>query len=762
MSYITQTYIYVCLKYVKEQINIRRRTTTKQRTNKNQNNSQDIASDWSNIFKCIISGIIFKGVRTGKGCKEALSNSFTLPLQCSNDEWIHVEHEAYGDGDGDAATCRLKSAAACSKLLTSSRNGLVVSCNGKQSCFEAMTVQTINNCNVTDPAAEVKYNCIKGSMNMCSPVTTSVNGSVYLHSPGFPDSVGVNSSCVVRITGQNVEVTLLEQRKGSGMLNISSDVSQLWKNVNVNQYNRVLSGPAAEIVIVYDNHDQNGSNIWIRVAGSGQMNMTISGEIMDASTTTTSTQRLPSSQSTSSPGTSDTTTTETKTRAHSTATASMTTMTSTDGRTSHSTGNTATQLPSKSTMVSTAVSTADKNKSTMAETVTVHPATSTTTATAPTTPKSATVIATNMTTKGGKESSTTTPSPEPGRIILVASAVSGCVVTILIVVIAVVLCRKHMKKSRSHETPGKGDFKRPLELSPMNPEKHQNGFGQNETCNQHFVLDPEFVAGNGEPINTEPGHRAVSQDLYAKAVPLGSAADMYDKSTLTVTNSEADPNVISDPNGSRADSDHQGISAMTENDLYGGRFADLREAMVDNVVYDKFDLERDKEYVQDESDTSPNNTKQSSTNNCEMIENDVYDGTPHAANENNETRERMDDNRLYHKSDFDKTKEPDACLNHVKLSWKDGMVENDVYERGPPHLDGPVGSIADTDNPVGYLNDWGVETSEGMGDNGLHDKFDFDRERESLQDESDASPNHGKLSWKGGMVENDVYERGPP
>ncbi|XP_067676513.1 uncharacterized protein [Haliotis asinina] len=690
------------------------------------------------------------GVTTGKVCKETLSNSFTVQLQCSNDEWIHVEHEAYGDGDGDgdAATCRLKSSAACSKLLTSSENGLIVSCNGKQSCFEAMTSQTISNCNVTDPAAEVKYNCIKGSINMCSPGTTTVNGSVYLHSPGFPDSIGVNSSCVIRISGQNVNVTLVEQRIRSGMLNISGDGRQLWTNVNVNQYNRVLPGTAAEIVVVYDNHDQDGSNLWIRVADSGQMTITISGERRDASTIK--------------------------------ATASMMTVTSTGGLTIHSTGNTATQRSSKSTMVSTAVSTTDKSKSTMAETVTGHPKTRTT-ATALTTPKSATVIATNMTTKDGKASFAITPSPEPGRIILVASAVSGCVVTILIVVIAIALCRKHMKKSRSHETPGKGDFKRPLELSPMNPEKHQYGFGQNETCNQHSVLDPEFAAGNGEPINTEPRHRAMcsgknTQALYANAVPLGSAVDMYDNSKLIVMNSEADPNVISDPNGSRADSDHQGICAITENDLYHGGFADLREAMVDNVVYDKFDLVRDKEYVQDESDTSPNNTIQALTNICEMIENDVYDGTPHAANENNEddlndggleTSEGMVDNGLYNKFDFDRTKdslldESDACLNHVQVSWKDGMVENDVYERGPPHLDDPVGSMADTDNPVGDLNDWGVETSEGMVDNGLHDKFDFDREKESLQDESDTSPNHGKLFWKDGMVENDVYERGPP
>ncbi|XP_067676516.1 uncharacterized protein [Haliotis asinina] len=327
--------------------------------------------------RCVVVGTAFiaygyyimsaYGVRTGKGCKEALSNSFAVQLQCSNGEWIHVEHEAYGDGDGDvdgdAATCRLKSAAVCSTLITSSQNGLIVNCtcNGKQSCFEAMTVQTISNCNVTDPAAEVKYKCIKGSMNMCSPVTTTVNGSMYLHSPGFPDSVGVNSSCVVKITGQNVEVTLVEQRMRSGMLNISGDGRQLWTNVNVAQYNRVLPEPAAEILIVYDNHDQDGSNVWIRVAG--QINITISGEMLDASTTTTSTQRLPSSQRTSGPGTSDTSTQTPKT-AQLTTIASSETVTSTRGHTTHTAENIATRLPSKSTTaVSNTVSATETDNS---------------------------------------------------------------------------------------------------------------------------------------------------------------------------------------------------------------------------------------------------------------------------------------------------------------------------------------------------------------------------------------------------------------
>ncbi|XP_046555375.1 uncharacterized protein LOC124264670 isoform X14 [Haliotis rubra] len=312
---------------------------------------------------CLHFFLAVNGVRTGNRCIEDLWKTFTVQLQSSAGEWIQVVHEVYGDGD--AATCRPKSAGSCSKKLASSQSGLVVNCNGKQSCYEAMQVPYINNCNITDAAAEVKYNCIKGSMNMCSPVTTTVNGSVYLHSPGFPDSVGVTSSCVVRITGQILQVALMEQRMRSGMLNISGDGRQIWTNVNVDQYNRVVPGTAAERVIVYYNHDQDGSNVWIRVADSGQMNISISGKTLDASTTPTSTHRPSRSQSASGPSTSDTPTTETTTRVQSTTivAASFTTVTSTRGRTAYSTGNIATQLTPTSTMVSTAVSTTDTSNS---------------------------------------------------------------------------------------------------------------------------------------------------------------------------------------------------------------------------------------------------------------------------------------------------------------------------------------------------------------------------------------------------------------
>ncbi|XP_048240581.1 uncharacterized protein LOC124110310 [Haliotis rufescens] len=272
--------------------------------------------------------------RTGNRCIVGLSRTFTVQLQCSAGEWIHVEQKAHGDGD--AATCRLISAQACSKVYTNSQNGLIVICNGKQSCHEPLTAIPQTNCNYTDAAAEVQYNCIKGSMDMCSSVSTTVNGSVYLHSPGFPDSVGGNGSCVVRITGENIRVTLAEQRIKTGMLNISVGGRTPWTNLNVDQYNRVLPGTAAEVVIVYDNHYQNGSNVWIRVSASGQMNIT-GRQTLDVSTTLspTPTQQPSRSQGTTSPSTLETLTTAATTSTPLTSMDSLTTSVATTLRISN-------------------------------------------------------------------------------------------------------------------------------------------------------------------------------------------------------------------------------------------------------------------------------------------------------------------------------------------------------------------------------------------------------------------------------------------
>ncbi|XP_048240252.1 putative GPI-anchored protein pfl2 [Haliotis rufescens] len=285
--------------------------------------------------KLFTLSVIQGDTRTGSRCIEGLAGTFTVQLQCSADEWIHVEQEAYGNGD--AATCRLKSAQACSKVHTSNQNGLIVNCNGKQSCREAITATPQTNCNFTDAAAEVKYNCIKESMDMCSSVSTTVNGSVYLHSPGFPNSVGVNSSCVVRITGENIQVTLVEQRIKLGSLNISGDGNQLWTRVNLIQNNRLLRGTAAEVVIVYDNHYQNGSNVWIRVSASGKMNITSERQPLEASTTPvpTPTQAPSRSQDATSPSTLDTLTTAATTSTPLTSMDSLTTSVATTLRISN-------------------------------------------------------------------------------------------------------------------------------------------------------------------------------------------------------------------------------------------------------------------------------------------------------------------------------------------------------------------------------------------------------------------------------------------
>ncbi|XP_048240383.1 uncharacterized protein LOC124137135 isoform X1 [Haliotis rufescens] len=591
----------------------------------------------------------------GNRCTKGLPGTFTIQLQCSVGEWIHVEQEAYGDGD--AVTCRLKKAESCSKVLNSNKNGLVVNCNGKQSCHEAVTATSQTNCNFTDAAAEVHYSCIKGSMDMCSSVNKTVNGSVYLHSPGFPDSDPVNSSCVVRITGDNIQVTLVEQRMKTGLLNISGDGKQLWTSVNVNQYNRVFPGTAAEVVIVYDNHDQNVSNVWIRVAASGQMNITSNGLMSDASTT-------PVPMSPHHPSISQDTTSETTAT---TGSAPSTTMdkSTTEAKTVNRT--------TKENMTSTASFITDNKDTTL----------STTTSTA------------------------ASDGSDPETVVWIASAASGCFILILIVVIAVVLCRCHrVKNSGSPVAPGSESFERSFELT----------HSQNETSNMHFVLDPELVAGSGERIlHTESRHKTENyktpvQDQYSDVLPRSSRVNMYDNSTFTVTTSTADigaPQLLKDTVASTAYNDHRAICDMTENDIYDGEVASKDvtvDGMVDNGHNGKFEYAREDGYVQGESDVSPSNTKPIRKEKADMIENDVYDGGPPP---HNDPVGSMDDNENH---------------DSRRISTeKSHMTEHDLYDGGL---------------------DTGDDTGGGMVDNELYDKFGHDRERDSIQDESDDSPSN--------------------
>ncbi|XP_048239657.1 uncharacterized protein LOC124137133 isoform X2 [Haliotis rufescens] len=569
--------------------------------------------------------------RTGNRCIEGLPGSFTVQLNCSAGEWIHVKNEAYGDGD--TTTCRLKYDLSCSRVHNSSQNGLIVNCNGKQLCRETIQPTPRTNCNFTDAAAEVQYNCIQGSMDLCSTETT-VHGSVYLHSPGFPDSVGVNSSCIVRITGQNIRVTLVEERMKTGLLNISGDGKQLWTSVNVNQYNRLLQATADEVVVVvYDNHGQNGSNVWIRVEASGQMNITSTRQISDVSATSVT----PSTQQPSrSPGTTSQSTSATPTTATTTSTPSIT-----------------------------------MNQSTT-EAVTA-----------------------NLTTK---ETTTSPTTPDTGLIVWVASASSGCIITIVIVVIAVVLCRrKDVKTSRPYDPPDNASFESPFELSSMNIEKVPYGSGQNESSN---------VSGSGEPIlHTESRYKTGNykrpmQDQYSTVLPRSSRLNTYDNSKFTA------PSLMIDPVGSTTDNDH---NDMTENDLYNGGFASrddtsIEAGMVDNGLYDKFEYDREKGSVHGESDTSPSIRKQTIKENCDMIENDVYNGGPPLPAD--------------HVGSKDDNDNPDKRSISTEIS---NMTEHDLYDGGL---------------------DTGDDTGGGMVDNELYDKFGHDRERDSIQDESDASPSN--------------------
>lgn len=104
---------------------------------------------------------------------------------------------------------------------------------------------------------------------MCSQDrgTVTVNGTLYLHSPGFPDSDGVNGSCIVNVTGVKMTVTVIEQRKTQGILTISAGGKEQLPNGAYESYNQVVVTEATTVDIHYDNKGHDGVNAWIMVDG---------------------------------------------------------------------------------------------------------------------------------------------------------------------------------------------------------------------------------------------------------------------------------------------------------------------------------------------------------------------------------------------------------------------------------------------------------------------------------------------------------------
>ncbi|XP_046555751.1 uncharacterized protein LOC124265004 [Haliotis rubra] len=238
------------------------------------------------VFVCFVQLILSSDATMRSAMTCAQRGDVTVELQCSVNERIHVKEEWYGDGATNP--CRFQSNGSCRDVLQTSRYGLAVNCNGEQTCNETVSSVT---CNLAAPAAaaEVHYKCINDSMDICGfdTINAATNKSVYLHSPGYPYSLGLNKSCVVRITGKVIQVTLVEQRLNGGNLIISGKDYKKWSNVNIKLYNRKLTEQYSEVAISYIDRGNDRSNVWISVVGSSPMSVTFNGGMITTSAAST-------------------------------------------------------------------------------------------------------------------------------------------------------------------------------------------------------------------------------------------------------------------------------------------------------------------------------------------------------------------------------------------------------------------------------------------------------------------------------------------
>ncbi|XP_071114037.1 mucin-21-like [Haliotis cracherodii] len=618
------------------------------------------------VFVCFVYLISPSNVKVKHGRTCVRNSSMTVELQCSANERIHVEEESYGIGVTNS--CRLQTNS-CREVLQTSINGLSVNCDGQQSCNE--TVSPLHWCNIAATAAEVKYRCINDSMDICGfdTITTATNESVYLHSPDYPYSVGMNNSCVVRITGKDIQVTLVEQSLNGGTLTISGN-GQNWSNVDTNLYNRKLPEHLSEVGIFYTNRGNDKSNVWISVVASSRMYITFNGGMIVTSATSTSLVPMSDgssplygvtnqwmSQTVPIMATSTLSTNTPTLSALSTRMAASDTQTlPTVSTSTHSTDTQTLSIVSTSTLLPATVTTATytgRDTVSAIDTATVEVtsnATITPMTIEPTTTSAAENITVGMTLGETTDIQSTTVSTTDGSdkdlVVVAASSAAVCVVAVIVaVVVAVVLCRcNNSKIRRSVTSPHNCSFGRHLELNSVDNGKHHNGIRKNDDSQHYFIIDPEFVAGNGDvALHTESRPEEGTsplrvQDRYSTVLPRSYRLNMKDNTTFTTK--------------------QPGSITTTDNSIGSNEDKDIK-TINDHI---------------ESLDSCLSDSRNSTGSTCHMTENDVYNGGPPttenldvSTDDGNQDEDSMPED-LYQREEA------------IRGDAVEGMVDNDIYE----------------------------------------------------------------------------------
>ena len=111
----------------------------------------------------VISAVDYKLTadrETHTACKKTDTTQASIPLTCSSKQMIHVISESFGKRTSED-DCSVVSTNSATKSYTSGSNGLIVNCNGDETCVESASCSI--GCIFSRLAAEIKYECVTGN-----------------------------------------------------------------------------------------------------------------------------------------------------------------------------------------------------------------------------------------------------------------------------------------------------------------------------------------------------------------------------------------------------------------------------------------------------------------------------------------------------------------------------------------------------------------------------------------------------------------------
>ncbi|XP_048239409.1 uncharacterized protein LOC124112380 isoform X2 [Haliotis rufescens] len=217
------------------------------------------------VLLVLAAGVLIPTARCGTGnviiqdvCMD--DSNASLSLICNTSGMMHILEESYGERSDNSCPVNF------STCVSPNRNStLHAICNGNESC-SGLVSSLLPSC--SSGPLNISYTCIRESVNVCTEIRerTEINGSLYLHSTGFPNSVGRDAICNCNITGHKMKVEIIQQRLNHSYVTLTrgNETYQIPRATS----DWVVVENATTLQLIYDNYNYNSEDIWILISGS--------------------------------------------------------------------------------------------------------------------------------------------------------------------------------------------------------------------------------------------------------------------------------------------------------------------------------------------------------------------------------------------------------------------------------------------------------------------------------------------------------------